>query len=126
MRRGRYRSPSGPSWVSACGSSVPAQFAGNPVLRSVANAGRWLRWLACSLLPDLYEAKRNDPGCRWAEASVFFYFWSAAEAFVLNEWVHFLQNRGDEISHLSLHFDGVLLTAQSIQTEQDVEDLCKA
>lgn len=45
--------------------NMTADHSGNEFLLSLQRAGRYLRWLACSSLPDVYDALRTGKRCAY-------------------------------------------------------------
>ena len=56
----------------------------------------------------------------YPEASTFFFFWSGAEATCTQAWIALVQEQ--DISHLSLHGDGIRLAGN---TTTDVDAICR-
>ena len=55
----------------ANGGKIPAEWAEDKYLLDLSAEGKVLRWLACSLLPDVYRQNVADPDCHWPEARTF-------------------------------------------------------
>ena len=101
------------------GSGIPSQWVGNDFVADVQKLVRCLRWLACTLLPEVHDKCKQD-GRRYPESSTLFFLWTAAEDVILHAWFDFiLQHR---VSHLSLHFDGVRI---SKPLPAPVDEFCK-
>ncbi len=102
------------------GSAVPPRWQENEFLLNVQRLARYLRWVACSLLPDVYETCKKDTTRRFPEASTLFYLWTAVEDSVLSAWLDYVHKY--PTTHLSLHFDGI-----RIQKELpcDTAEFCK-
>ena len=99
--------------ILICGGSVPSALKGNAGAKSVARLARWLRWLACSLLSELFGGIRvlkteqgKDPA-----ASCFATWWQTIEAHILDHCVAAALRMKPQ--HLSLHFDGFRITKPS-------------
>jgi hypothetical protein len=101
------------------GSGLPVGFTDNAFLKQLQTASRYLRWLACSLLPSVYESCKLNPQKTFPEASTFTYMWTAVEDTILASWVQFLLQH--PVKHLSLHYDGVRVQGDF---GCDVEALC--
>jgi len=86
------------------GGGIPDQLKGNEFAIDVQRLARWLRWMACTLLPEVYQSCREE-GRRFPEASTLYFLWSAVEDVILHAWVDFVLTH--PTSHLSLHFDGL-------------------
>ncbi|CAE7525164.1 unnamed protein product [Symbiodinium natans] len=90
-------------------------------LQQLSDESRELRWLACSQLPALYKEQRNQKS-NWPESTVFAYWWTAAEDYVLQHILHGVQ-RHYLPGHISCHFDGVLLSQSLMRAvEEKVEE----
>ena len=87
------------------GANLPTALSGNEFMQKFQKASIYLKWLACSLLPKVYEQvsameKKSNP-----EASTLFYLYAAVEDYVLDAWGQDLMRRRPK--HVSLHFDGI-------------------
>ena len=104
----------------AHGGSVPetGNHAVDELLAGISREARLLRWLACSLLPDVHKAVLQNPKkYSWPEASVFHYMWATVENQCLVSFVRFAQMQ--PLRHLSLHFDGLLVDAARADASED-------
>ena len=86
-----------------CRSSVGQEF-----LQNLANESRILRWLACSQMSEMYKQYRSQSKDHWPEATVFSYWWTAAEDYILQHMLDEIRRHPVQ-GHVSCHFDGVLL-----------------
>ena len=102
------------------GGSIPEGFATNEFLLKVQMLAKYLRWLACTLLPEVYAACRDDPSRQHPEASTLFYLWTAVEATIVMVWTKYALTFG--LSHISLHYDG--LRCSRCDLPQPVETFC--
>ena len=61
------------SMVIVNGGAVPRALEGNKAAQQLASLGKWVRWLACTMLPDVYktlresQAKDNHSSCEGPE-----------------------------------------------------------
>ena len=111
----------------AHGGSVPK--VDNPEVASfltcISSEARYLRWLACSSLPEVHEGlvgdkaegQTNDAKDSWPEATCFHFFWTTVENKVLLTWVQWVA--GGPLRHLSLHYDGLLVDRARCQASAD-------
>ena len=100
------------------GAQLTQDVAAKPFIKRIQWLGRMLRWLSCSLLPDVYQ---EVSGKRWPEASTFAFLYQKCEDFILRPWVDFVLR--SEAQHLSLHFDGVRVDRQLVyKTHSAIED----
>ena len=80
-----------------------------------------MRWLACSLLPDVLRERVATADCEWPQASTLYFMWTALEDYVLEKIIGFLTAM--PVMHLSLHYDGVRV--QFGEAIGNTEELCK-
>ena len=102
------------------GAVVPACYAHVGFLSQLHKTSIYMRWLACSLLQDVFERVQAMADKKNPMASTLFYLYAAIEDHILQSWEEFLETQ--ELSHVSLHFDGVRLGGIA---EADVERLCE-
>lgn len=103
------------------GGHIPADLESNTFLPKLVKLSVYLRWVAMSVLSeeyeklvDLHEEKKRP------DRSVLSYLYMAVEDYILSAWVQYLLQFSPD--HLSLHFDGVRVSAESL----DVSKLCKS
>ena len=56
------------------GSALVSPHVGNEFLGRVQKLARFMRWTACSVIPQVYEACFNDPSRQFPEASTLVFF----------------------------------------------------
>lgn len=71
------------------GAKLPAEWQDNDFMKRVRRLSRFLRWLACCCLPDVY-AEKSQGEERWAEASTFAIWWQRCEDAILREWCQWI------------------------------------
>ena len=98
----------------------PSTLAQHHVIAGLRKASIWLKWLAISNLPDLYNHCCNDKSKPVPENSMIAYLYQAVEDFILCSWVQYLFTL--DLQHLSLHFDGCRVQAHSL----DVAAVCQS
>ena len=102
------------------GGSPPAPLASNPVVVGLQSACIWLKWLAISNLPELYEhCEKMKP---IPANSIVAYLYQAVEDLVLSSWATYLASL--DLTHLSLHFDGCRIQARD-SCPLSIPDLCR-
>ena len=73
------------------------------------------RWLDCSQLPELARTKREQSQFGdWPEAAVFSTWWQTAEDACLSAMLHAVAGLDCARPHISLHFDGLLLSRELV------------
>ena len=102
------------------GSGIPAAHASNAFLLQLQKAAIYCKWLACSLLPDVFQRVMTLPDKPNPQASTLFYMYAAVEDCVLDAWDRSLCRRHPR--HVSLHFDGIRVGG--IDPAVDVKTLC--
>ena len=90
------------------GGALPAEVKERESGKALLRLSIYMRWLACSIFSEEFNALCQDTSKRNPDATAFFYLWTTVEDWILESWVSKLQTLSPE--HLSLHFDGVRLT----------------
>ena len=108
------------------GSASPEEYNDQPGAQKLRDLSRFLRWLACSLMPKEFEAiindKQNSKG--WADATMSATLYFAIEDYILSSLLKAVQTK--ETNHLSLHFDGVRVDKTRVELEGgDGEHFCR-
>ncbi|CAE7208891.1 unnamed protein product, partial [Symbiodinium natans] len=100
---------------------------GQKFLHDLSKESRCLRWLARSQCPDLYLSAKDGAAAlkqsSWPEATVFAYWWNAAEDLCLSSILDLVADVEVSRKHISLHFDGVLLSTEIVQAVQEKNDM---
>ena len=94
---------------------------GHAFTSKVRALGRYMRWLACSVLPHVYQERMENVDCNWPQASTLYYMWTALEDYILGKIVDFIT--ASPVQHLSLHYDGVRV--QYSEAIPNVTEMCK-
>ena len=99
---------------------------GQKFLEELSKESRCLRWLARSQCPELYEkVKDGTHGFKqssWPEATVFSYWWYSAEDYCLSSMLELFVDLDVPRNHISLHFDGLLLSDDLVQAVEQKHD----
>jgi len=61
------------------GSAIPAAFEKNQYMVRVARLGRFMRWLAVSIMPEIHQVLTANSDVRSPEATCFSFMWQAVE-----------------------------------------------
>jgi len=101
------------------GGAAPEEMTPNAFLSNVQQLSRYMRWLACGLLPRVHQACQQDAARPRPESSTFYYWWTAIEDIILTSWLGCLEKHN--FAHVSLHYDGVRV---SRPLPCDVVELC--
>ena len=88
------------------GANTPVCLGTDGFMRAFQRMALFMRWTACSLLPDVYELVRTMKEKRNPDASVLFYLYALVEDTVLQAWEDHLVSHFRP-KHISLHFDGL-------------------
>jgi hypothetical protein len=84
------------------------------LLNGISREARLLRWYAASVMPTLFSALLEQPEkYSWPENTAMHYLWTTVENQCLLAWATWL--RREECPHLSLHFDGLLVSSERCQ-----------
>ena len=77
----------------------------NTFLKNLQRTSLWLRMVAISACPDVFQSLNLDDDCKWPAASTFAYMYQGAEDYILEAMVGYCIQF--QVSHLSLHYDGM-------------------
>ena len=103
------------------GGQIPVSLRGNVFLQQLQQASIYLRWMACSLMREVYKAVVTLPDKNNPQASTLHYLYACAEDYILEAWTDCIIRH--QPGHLSLHFDGVRVGRLS--SEVEVSQLCQ-
>ncbi|CAE8656395.1 unnamed protein product [Polarella glacialis] len=98
----------------------------NVFLQKLQKASIYLRWLACSIMPDAYEFYCNQPDKKFPECTVLQHLCTIVEDHIMEALTDFIRHH--PVQHLSLHFDGIRLNVDyrlNVDEPQDVEILMR-
>ncbi|CAE8584402.1 unnamed protein product [Polarella glacialis] len=98
----------------------------NAFLQKLQKASIYLRWLACSIMPDAYEFYCNQPDKKFPECTVLQHLCTIVEDHIMEALTDFI--RFHPVQHLSLHFDGIRLNVDyrlNVDEPQDVDILMR-
>ena len=102
------------------GGTVPAHLQNLDFVHDLQKASLYCRWAAASTMPAVYTKLLEEKEKPHPEASVLSYLYTACEDFILSHWADFLQTTFGP-NHLSLHYDGVRISAVP---GMSIEDVC--
>ena len=100
------------------GGGPPEELANKEVLIDLQQVSLWLKWLAMTNLPELYdhcEKAKSSP-----ENSIVASLYQSIEDLVLTSWIGYLSTL--DLTHLSLHFDGVRVEGRR---SINIEEICR-
>ena len=90
---------------------------GKEIIKQLQQVCMYLKWIAISACPELYEARASDPACASPENSVLALLYQALEDSVLDAWLQCILQRNCQ--HVSLHFDGIrIILPPNLSAEQ--------
>ena len=93
----------------------------NAFLQKLQKASIYLRWLACSIMPDAYEFYCNQPDKKFPECTVLQHLCTIVEDHIMEALTDFI--RFHPVRHLSLHFDGIRLNVDYRLNEDEAQDV---
>ena len=109
------------------GGAPPKALEKNAYAQQLANLGRWVRWLACTMLPGVLKALKEGQHAqdkKFPEASCASYMWSGVEDMVACSLAQHLRQKTG--THLSLHFDGVRVDKNRCKEYGGEAEICRA
>ena len=106
------------------GGTVPPALAEKEFLRTLQHLSFYLRWTACSVLPEVYHHVRAMKAKKRPESSTLFYLYALAENHILEAWEqHVIESFKPK--HLSLHFDGLRIDHGCI-SQKPMREICQS
>ena len=112
------------------GSSPAPELKDNKGVKRVVDLARFLRWWACSVASDIFDAIRQETESnskKWPESSTMAYLWQGVEDHILRAMLDYVCQ--EPVSHVSLHYDGVRVDKTRVSLEGSREDcvqvMCK-
>lgn len=106
------------------GGNPPASLKSHDIVRGLQRMSQYFRWMACNLLHDDYMSLAENKQKTFPSSTIMSLMWTSIEDVILRSWTeHVLQNP-NKPGHLSLHFDGIRVSADHIGESQ--EDYIKA
>ena len=103
------------------GGQIPLTLSGNAFMQKMQQTSIFLRWTACSLMKEVYDAVGSLPDKTNPQSSTLHYLYACIEDHILETWAASVERRSP--GHLSLHFDG--LRVGQFSTGVDVASLCQ-
>ena len=103
------------------GGQIPVTLTGNAFMQKLQQTSVFLRWTACSLMKEVYDAVGSLPEKSNPQASTLHYLYACVEDYILETWAASVERHAP--GHLSLHFDG--LRVGKFSADVDVTSLCQ-
>ncbi|CAE7220712.1 unnamed protein product [Symbiodinium sp. CCMP2592] len=106
------------------GGAPPGKLKDNQLIKKLQKIALYVRWVACNILHDDYMSLADNKLKSFPSATIMSLMWHAVEDSILQAWSeHVLM---DNPKHLSLHFDGIRVSADKVQNSEDYIRKCQA
>ena len=101
------------------GGSPPSALKNNEIVHGLQRISQYVRWMACNLLHDDYMSLADNKQKTFPSSTILSLLWTSIEDMILQGWTKHLLNNPNKPKHLSLHFDGVRISADHIGVSQE-------
>ena len=101
------------------GGSPPSALKNNEIVHGLQRISQYVRLMACNLLHDDYMSLADNKQKTFPSSTILSLLWTSIEDMILQGWTKHLLNNPNKPKHLSLHFDGVRISADHIGVSQE-------
>ena len=85
----------------------------------------YVRWVACNILHKDYMSLHDNKQKKFPSATIMSLMWHPVEDAILDAWTEHVLAGPTTPKHLSLHFDGVRVSAEAISDTQEYINGCQ-
>ncbi|CAE7478378.1 unnamed protein product [Symbiodinium sp. CCMP2592] len=100
------------------GSPFPA-LKNNEIVYDLQRLSQYVRWVACNMLHEDYMSLADNKHKTFPSSTILSLLWTSVEDRILQSWTEHILSRPSKPKHLSLHFDGLRISRDHIETSQD-------
>ena len=110
------------------GGSPPTSLRNNEIVQGLQKISLYVRWVACNLLHADYMSLVDNKQKTFPSSTILSLLWTSVEDRILQSWTDHVLTRTTKPKHLSLHFDGIRISADhvGVQQEEFIRDCEKA
>ncbi|CAK0822362.1 unnamed protein product [Prorocentrum cordatum] len=117
------------------GGRIPGEYSTNSFLKALQQEGILLRWFAVAMDTEAHAATaeacngkalhQQDPTKHNPAASSWYYTWTLVEDLILNAWSGHVISTLRNVSHLSLHYDGLMINPEAVADDETFAADCQ-
>ena len=101
------------------GGNPPPTLKNNEIVRDLQRISQYVRWVACNLLHSDYMSLAENKQKTFPSSTILSLLWTSIEDRILQGWTERVLNNPNKPKHLSLHFDGIRISADHVGSSQD-------
>ncbi|CAE7565480.1 unnamed protein product, partial [Symbiodinium sp. KB8] len=96
------------------GGNPPTSLKNNELVQGLQKISLYIRWVACNLLHADYMSLAEHKQKTFPSSTILSLMWTSVEDRILQNWTDHILSHTNKPKHLSLHFDGVRITAEHV------------
>ncbi|OLQ04697.1 hypothetical protein AK812_SmicGene12194 [Symbiodinium microadriaticum] len=101
------------------GGSPPTSLRNNEIVQGLQKISLYVRWVACNLLHADYMSLADNKQKTFPSSTILSLLWTSVEDRILQSWTDHVLTRTTKPKHLSLHFDGIRISADHVGVQQE-------
>ena len=101
------------------GGSPPTSLRNNEIVQGLQKISLYVRWVACNLLHADYMSLADNKQKTFPSSTILSLLWTSVEDRILQSWTDHVLTGTTKPKHLSLHFDGIRISADHVGVQQE-------
>ncbi|CAE7313385.1 unnamed protein product [Symbiodinium sp. CCMP2456] len=101
------------------GGAPPTSLKDNELVQGLQKISLYIRWVACNLLHADYMSLAEHKQKPFLSSTILSLLWTSVEDRILQSWTDHILSHTNKPKHLSLHFDGVRISAEHVGDLQE-------
>ena len=101
------------------GGNPPPTLKNYEIVHDLQRISQYVRWVACNLLHNDYMSLAENKQKTFPSSTILSLLWTSIEDRILQGWTEHVLNNPNKPKHLSLHFDGIRISADHVGSSQD-------
>ena len=101
------------------GGRPPTSLRNNEIVQGLQKNSLYVRWMACNLLHADYMSLADNKQKTFPSSTILSLLWTSVEDRILQSWTDHVLTRTTKPKHLSLHFDGIRISADHVGVQQE-------
>ncbi|CAE7290966.1 hypothetical protein AK812_SmicGene43577 [Symbiodinium microadriaticum] len=101
------------------GGNPPPALKNNEIVHGLQRISQYVRWVACNLLHNDYMSLAENKQKTFPSSTILSLLWTSIEDRILQSWAQHVLSHSSKPKHLSLHFDGIRISADHIGSSHD-------
>ena len=101
------------------GGNPPTSLKNNELIQGLQKISLYIRWVACNLLHADYMSLADQKQKTFPSSTILSLMWTSVEDRILQSWTDHILSHTNKPKHLSLHVDGVRISAEHVGALQE-------